>query len=88
VCVLKTLGLLLFIIYNLPFHEKMLNFQHIMNESLTGIAFALAFVFTKDLDEKSQYFHCKLSLLLPFFSLCDSWNRCDNLGLQYRVGDN
>jgi hypothetical protein len=50
VCVLKTFGLLIFIVYNLPFTDKMLNFQHIMNESLTGIAFAMAFVFTKDLD--------------------------------------
>jgi hypothetical protein len=50
---MKTLALLFFVIYNLPFHEKMLNFQHIMNESLTGIAFSMAFVFTKDLDETS-----------------------------------
>jgi hypothetical protein len=26
VCVVKTLGILLFIIYNMPFKEKMLNF--------------------------------------------------------------
>jgi hypothetical protein len=48
-CVLKTLSLLLYILFTLPFNTKMLNFQHLMNESLTGIAFSVSYVFTLQL---------------------------------------
>lgn len=63
-CVLSTLSLLLFIIQQMPFHERMLNYQHIMNESLTGVAFSVAYVFTKDLDQASQEFHSYIILAI------------------------
>lgn len=59
---MKTLGLILFIIFTLPFHTKMLNFQNIMNESLTGVAFAMSYVFTQNLSEEDQYLHSYIIL--------------------------
>ena len=49
-CVLKTLAKVLYLLYFLPFTSKLLNFQHIMNECLIGVAFSIAFVFTKGLN--------------------------------------
>ncbi len=56
-CVLKTLAKVLYLLYYLPFTSKLLNFQHIMNESLIGVAFSIAFVFTKGLStiERNYY---------------------------------
>lgn len=46
----------------MPFSSKMLNYQHIMNESLTGVAFSISYVFTQNLDEEQQEFHSFLVL--------------------------
>ena len=56
-CVLKTLAKILYLIYYLPFTSKLLNFQHIMNESLIGVAFSIAFVFTKGLSPVERNNH-------------------------------
>lgn len=56
-CVFKTMAILFFIIRNMPFHSKMLNYQHIMNETLTGVAFSVSYVFTQNLNEEQQDFN-------------------------------
>ena len=36
-----------------------MNFQHILNEVLIGIAFSISYIFTYDLPTESQDFFCK-----------------------------
>eukprot|EP00347_Sterkiella_histriomuscorum_P004248 403361179 len=70
-CVFKNFCYLMFFVTQMPFKEKMLNYQHIMNETLTGIAFAVSFVFTKtstqhDLDFYSNMILGVVVLILGF----------------------
>ena len=49
-----------YLIIVMPFEKTMTNFQQIMNECLTGMAFALSFIFTYDLSTSDQMLYCKI----------------------------
>eukprot|EP00347_Sterkiella_histriomuscorum_P023780 403333415 len=56
-CAFKTLLMVIYFIVIQPFESKLTNFMQIFNESLTGIAFSMCYVFTNDMTDNERIFY-------------------------------
>ncbi|CDW75881.1 UNKNOWN [Stylonychia lemnae] len=56
-CILKTIGMLSYLIYVQPFKNKINNAMNIFNETLTGIAFSVCFIFERGMNESKRKYY-------------------------------
>ncbi|CDW83584.1 UNKNOWN [Stylonychia lemnae] len=56
-CILKTIGMLSYLIYVQPFKNKISNAMNIFNETLTGIAFSVCFIFERGMTESKRNYY-------------------------------